>query len=130
MNKSFIFISPEIDTEYLNTLYEGDTDILKSIFEEYLAALPETVEKLKEDFDKNDLLQLKATIHKYKSTFGYVGFTNISQSMQYLENKCSFVNEAAELEADFRKVQEQVVNTRLIVTTELAQLNNNTGNNL
>jgi HPt (histidine-containing phosphotransfer) domain-containing protein len=122
MNKPFIFNSPEIDADYLNSLYEGETDILSSVFEEYLATLDEMIDKLQTSFASNSPQLFKETIHKYKSSFGYAGFTTISKSLQYIENKCTFVNSLEELHGDFDSLLLPIRNTRDIVTHELAQL--------
>jgi HPt (histidine-containing phosphotransfer) domain-containing protein len=119
---AFNFISSEIDSEYLNTLYDGETDILTSVFEEYLATHEEMVAKLRTAFEGHEAQPFKEAVHKYKSTFGYAGFTGISQSMQYIENKCAFVTALNELAADFEAVMIQIENTRPIITAELQRL--------
>jgi HPt (histidine-containing phosphotransfer) domain-containing protein len=122
MNSQIIFKSPEIDAEYLNTLYEGDKDILVPVFEEYLSTLPEILEKLSEGFRSNQPALMKQVAHKYKSTFSYTGFTNISQSMKYIEEKCGFLTSLDELKADFEQAISQIEGTKFILENELQAL--------
>lgn len=122
MNMAFIFNNPEIDAEYLNSLYDGDRELLISVFEEYSDALPATVEHLAADFQKNDPVLFKQTVHGYKGSFGYTGFSNISQSMQYIENKVAYLDDLEEIRAEFELVLQQVKHSGKIIQEELAQL--------
>lgn len=117
----FIFTSSEIDADYLNTLYEDDEELLVSVFEEFLVALPATIHQLRSDFEKNDLALLKQSVHACKGAFGYAGFSNISQSMQYLENKIAFVGSTSEIQPEFTELLQQVAQTGDIIRNELQQ---------
>ncbi|MBL7729042.1 MAG: Hpt domain-containing protein [Dinghuibacter sp.] len=119
---AFIFTSAEIDAEYLNNLYDGDMDLLVSVFEEFVAVLPATIDQLDTDYNKNDPALLKQSLHGCKGAFGYTGFSSISQSMQYLENKLAFISSVSEIQPEFKELMKQVGETGNIIRNELAQL--------
>jgi hypothetical protein len=116
----FNFTHEQIDGTFLYTMYDGDIEILKSVFEEFVTNHDDTVEKLEGAYKTNNPQELGTTIHKFKPTFSYTGFTDIVQSLQYLENKCTLIIEVGEIESDFEAVLTKIKTTKHIISEELS----------
>jgi HPt (histidine-containing phosphotransfer) domain-containing protein len=74
---------------FLDELFEGDTMYAETIFEDFLRDLPDYWEHVESAFKRKDLSELGSTIHKCKTLFGYVGFTDIQEFCQGFENRCT-----------------------------------------
>ncbi len=116
----FNFTHEQIDGTFLYTMYDGDIEILKSVFEEFVTNHDDTVEKLVAAYNSNSPQELGTTIHKFKPTFSYTGFTDIVQSLQYLENKCTSINGVIEIRPDFDAALAKIKLTKHIITEELS----------
>jgi hypothetical protein len=122
MDNEFIFSSPEIDGHYLSALYEGDADILKSVFLEFLSSLQEAITRIENSFNTGNQLEYKTVLHKYKSSFGYVGLTGTLQYMQELEDKTVFVSNTNDLAGEHQKLMEQIKPSAVIIANELSRM--------
>jgi HPt (histidine-containing phosphotransfer) domain-containing protein len=116
----FNFTHEEIDGTFLYTMYDGDIEILKSVFEEFVSNHDDTIEKLESAYSTNNPAELGTTIHKFKPTFSYTGFSKIVQSLQLLESKCAQIEDFTEIEHEFVTVLAKIRLTKQIISDELS----------
>jgi HPt (histidine-containing phosphotransfer) domain-containing protein len=84
----FIF-NKSLNAKFLEELFEGDTIYAETIFEDFLRDLPDYWTSVESAYKKNDVGELSTAIHKCKTLFGYVGFTDIQEFCQEFENNCA-----------------------------------------
>ncbi len=63
-------------------------DLLKSLAQEYLAALPEKIAKIEEQIRAQSPEQLRESFHKLKGTGKTYGFPEVSELAQVVEDIC------------------------------------------
>jgi HPt (histidine-containing phosphotransfer) domain-containing protein len=83
----FIF-DTRLDTEYLETIYEGDKDYAAVVFEQFILSYPEQLVAIDESFAKEDIIAYKGHIHKIKATFSFVGLTELTTQCEVIEKNC------------------------------------------
>jgi HPt (histidine-containing phosphotransfer) domain-containing protein len=84
----FVF-SRFLDARFLDELFEGDTSYAQIVFEDFLRDLPDYWKDVQGAYENQDINGLRTSIHKCKTLFGYVGFSDIQQLCQDFENNCS-----------------------------------------
>ena len=117
----FIF-NKNLDASFLEELYSGDTQYAESVFEEFLKDLPGYWNEVENAYIEKNLLALKASAHKCKTLFGYVGAAKIQELFQDFENKCHNTISVASLEPDYRFLLSEKNNTAKLITEELNRL--------
>jgi HPt (histidine-containing phosphotransfer) domain-containing protein len=89
---SFVF-DTRLNTDYLQSLYEGDTEYAAVIFEQFLQSHPTHWQELEESMAKKDIKACKGNIHKMKASFSFVGLTWLTEKAQILEQYCTDNND-------------------------------------
>ncbi|HEY4831198.1 MAG TPA: Hpt domain-containing protein, partial [Waddliaceae bacterium] len=84
----FVF-SKHLDSRFLDELFEGNTGYAQIVFEDFLRDLPDYWQDVRTAYESQDINGLRNSIHKCKTLFGYVGFSDIQQLCQDFENNCS-----------------------------------------
>jgi HPt (histidine-containing phosphotransfer) domain-containing protein len=84
----FIF-NKNLDARFLDELFDGDAAYAQIVFEDFLRDLPDYWKDVEMAYEKKDLNGIRTSIHKCKTLFGYVGFSDIQQLCQEFENSCS-----------------------------------------
>ncbi|HMH21643.1 MAG TPA: Hpt domain-containing protein [Puia sp.] len=84
----FIF-NERLDRTFLDELFEGDSVYAQVVFEDFLRDLPGYWKDVETAHMNRDNNGLRTSVHKCKTLFGYVGFTDIQQLCQQLEDNCS-----------------------------------------
>jgi HPt (histidine-containing phosphotransfer) domain-containing protein len=87
-NGTFAFDN-RLDIEYLQSLYEGDTEYAAVIFEQFLQNYPAQWQELEESIASGDIQAYKGHIHKMKASFSFVGLTQLTQKAQVIEQHCT-----------------------------------------
>ncbi len=85
--KRFIF-NENLDSHFLEDLFDGDAVYAQTVFEDFLRDLPDYWKDVDNAYTNGDQAALRAAVHKCKTLFGYVGFTDIQQFCQEFENNC------------------------------------------
>jgi HPt (histidine-containing phosphotransfer) domain-containing protein len=86
-DETFVFDN-RLDTEYLETIYEGDKDYAAVVFEQFILGYPEQLAAIDESFAKVDIIAYKGHIHKIKATFSFVGLTKLTTQCETIEKNC------------------------------------------
>jgi HPt (histidine-containing phosphotransfer) domain-containing protein len=116
----FVF-DESLNASFLEELFEGDTNYAETVFEDFLRDLPVYWQRVDSAFSNGDLPALGTCIHTCKTLFGYVGFTDLQESCQQFENKCS-VNTVDDLKVDYFLMVERKENARYIIEKEYTRL--------
>jgi HPt (histidine-containing phosphotransfer) domain-containing protein len=117
----FIF-DTRLDTEYLETIYEGDKDYAAVVFEQFILSYPEQLAAIEESFAKEDIIAYKGHIHKIKATFSFVGLTKLTNQCEAIEKNCGEnydLNTLTLLHIDFKNMLTEQIP---IVQEELLKL--------
>ncbi len=120
-NETFVF-DDRLDTEYLESIYEGDKDYASVVFEQFLLSYPEQLAAIEESFTKQDIVAYKGHIHKIKATFSFVGLTKLTALAEIIEKNCGEnydSNTLSALHIDFKNNLTELIP---IVETELKRL--------
>jgi HPt (histidine-containing phosphotransfer) domain-containing protein len=116
----FIY-NQKLNTAFLDELFEGDTIYAETIFEDFLKDMPDYWTHVESAYKRKDLPELGSSIHKCKTLFGYVGFTDLQEFCQQFENNCSRITET-ELEGDYKTLAMKKEEARLIIESEYYRL--------
>ena len=117
----FIF-NKELDTAFLDELYDGDTVYAETVFSEFLQDINPYWQQVQLAYDREDIQVLKAAVHKCKTLFGYVGCTHVQQQFQFYENQCTTEPTIAALQTGFEHLMHSKEATRLIIEGEIRRL--------
>jgi HPt (histidine-containing phosphotransfer) domain-containing protein len=83
-DETFVFDN-RLDTEYLESIYEGDKDYAAVVFEQFILTYPEQIAAINESFTNEDIVAYKGHIHKIKATFSFVGLTTLTRKAELVE---------------------------------------------
>jgi HPt (histidine-containing phosphotransfer) domain-containing protein len=98
----FIF-NKHLDARFLDELFDGDWQDVETAY------------------DNQDLAGVRTSIHKCKTLFGYVGFSDIQQLCQEFENRCS-EKPIAELAPGYQVLVNKKEEARHIIESEYERL--------
>jgi HPt (histidine-containing phosphotransfer) domain-containing protein len=116
----FVF-SKYLDARFLDELFEGDTGYAQTVFEDFLRDLPDYWQDVRAAYENQDLNGLRTSIHKCKTLFGYVGFSDIQQFCQDFENNCSGQPMSA-LESGYQVLLSRKEQARQVIEGEYERL--------
>jgi len=116
----FVF-HESLNATFLEELFEGDTIYAETVFEDFLRDLPAYWEKVQTSYQNKNMSLLGTNIHTCKTLFGYVGFTDIQQLCQKLEDSCS-ADQAAQERPDFHVLLERKEEAQQIIENEYKRL--------
>ena len=105
MENEAFFFDKRLDTEYLETIYEGDKDYAAVVFEQFLLSYPEQIAAINESFAQQNIVAYKGNIHKIKATFSFVGLTTLTSLAEIIEKNCGEnydINTLSTLHIDFK----------------------------
>ncbi|MHA4809858.1 Hpt domain-containing protein [Flavitalea flava] len=116
----FIF-SARLNADFLDELFEGDTIYAETVFEDFLRDLPDYWKSVEIAHKNGNLSELGTTIHKCKTLFGYVGFTDIQEFCQEFENNCATAS-LEMLNKDYKLLSQRKEEARKIIEQEYNRL--------
>jgi HPt (histidine-containing phosphotransfer) domain-containing protein len=103
-NETFVFDN-RLDTEYLESIYEGDKDYAAVVFEQFVLTYPEQFAAIEHSFSTKDIAAYKGHIHKIKATFSFVGLSKLTTQCETIEKNCGEhydINTLSVLHTDFK----------------------------
>jgi HPt (histidine-containing phosphotransfer) domain-containing protein len=118
---SFIF-NPEIDTNYLQSLYGDDYVYLQEVFSTVLNDYESLTDNIEYSYTSGNLTALRAAVHKIKPVFGFVGLTAVQQECQQFENTCGSVTSPDLLARDFEILKNKIILSKLVLEEEKKKL--------
>ena len=120
IRSGFVF-DESLNAAFLAELFDGDTIYAETVFEDFLRDLPVYWQRVDDAYEKENLPVLGTCVHTCKTLFGYVGFTDLQESCQQFENKCS-VNRVDDLRDDYRLLTERKEKAQRIIEKEYNRL--------
>ena len=75
-----------INLKLLDKAYRGNVDKIKKILKISLENIPVQISDLSKNYDKNDIKGLRVVAHSLKTTFNYLGLSNISIISKNIES--------------------------------------------
>jgi HPt (histidine-containing phosphotransfer) domain-containing protein len=119
MEKKIFQGGTQLDSAFLEAVYEGNTDTAITVFEQYLQELPADMNELSECFESGDSEAFRRLIHKQKVRFSYVGLTDVTAQLNALEQKCASTSNIkihqAEVETVFGRIHSATESVRDIL---------------
>ena len=103
------------DLSYLNEASAGNRKFIKNMIETFIAQTPELVKILKETSEKQDWIEFRKIMHKFKPTLAMMGINSLKDDVTFLETN---VKQGLHLE----KVPEKVLNIESICQKALIEL--------
>ncbi len=118
---AFVF-NPEIDVNYLNSLYGDDFVYLQEVFETVLVDYQSLTDNIEYSYSSGNLSALRSAVHKIKPVFGFVGLTGVQQQCQQFEQICSAVSSADNISGDFETLKNKIFHSRQLIEEEKKKL--------
>ena len=118
---SFSF-NAEIDFSYLQSLYGDDYVYVQEIFATVLNEYGSLADNLEYSYSSGNLATLRASVHKMKPVFGFVGMTAVQQECQQFENLCEAVASQEMLTRDFEALKNKIFQSRQVIEEEMKKL--------
>jgi HPt (histidine-containing phosphotransfer) domain-containing protein len=120
-SNSFVF-NAEIDANYLNSLYGDDYNYLQEVFNTVLDEYVSLTDNIEYSYSSGNLTALKASVHKIKPVFGFVGLTEVQQQCQQFEQICSTVSSPEQLSGEFETLKNKIFQCKLLIEEEKKKL--------
>ena len=107
--------NPEIDRDFIISMYEDDYLYISEVFATTLAQLIPDIEIIKNSFNERDLENLRKQVHKIKPAFGFAGLRDTEALCQQFENECLSVSSTEALADKYSVLIEALeVGTKII----------------
>ncbi len=88
MNNSVFTYDERLDTDFLNSLYEDDTEYAAIVFEQFLHSCKDQLKDMDTYFAAGEIELFKQRVHKMKPTFSFVGLTQLTAKAEQIEAVC------------------------------------------
>jgi HPt (histidine-containing phosphotransfer) domain-containing protein len=111
---AFVF-NDEIDANYLNSLYGEDYNYLQEVFNTVLDEYVSLTDNIEYSYSSGNLTALKASVHKIKPVFGFVGLTQVQLLCQDFEKICATVSSADQLSREFEMLKNKIFQCKQII---------------
>lgn len=111
-----------LDKAFLKDLFEGDTQYAMIVFGDFLKDLPTYWNEVEEAYRSKHLMNLRSSIHKCKTLFGYVGHMQMLELFQNFEHKCGVVDNFAKINEDYEVLQKKKKTAEQIIKNEYIRL--------
>jgi HPt (histidine-containing phosphotransfer) domain-containing protein len=120
-SNAFVF-NDEIDANYLNSLYGEDYNYLQEVFNTVLDEYVSLTDNIEYSHSSGNLAALKASVHKIKPVFGFVGLTQVQLLCQEFEKKCAEVSSVDQLSREFETLKNKIFQCKQIIEEEKKKL--------
>jgi HPt (histidine-containing phosphotransfer) domain-containing protein len=128
-SKKFIF-SGQMDSDYLQSLYEDDFQYIEEIFGTTLSHFDPDFAAVQQAYEAGDLASLKKAIHKIKPTFGFVGLLRVQEICGEFENICQKANSTSELNQQYQQIVTTLAASKALIAAEYNKLKDYNSNHL
>lgn len=121
-SKTSFKFNPQLDQEYLNSIYLDDLEYYLDILNTFMETIPVEIKEMKKASDNKNHNDLNGLLHKLKPTFTMVGASNISVKFENME-KLGKTNSPTV----FEKIDillEEVDHLMTIISSEKTELEN------
>ena len=76
----------KLDLSYIETVCDGDKEMMKEFSDIFIAQVPEFIEEFDLAFSNKDVVSLGKIAHKAKSTVSIMGLTDLAKELSELED--------------------------------------------
>lgn len=104
-----------IDLSYLKELSNGSNEFICQMISIFILQTPEAIDNMEMHLNNKDWKRLKATAHKMKPSFSFMG-------IKELENSIFLVEEYCEKEMHFEQLPELIAKIRNICSLAIIEL--------
>jgi HPt (histidine-containing phosphotransfer) domain-containing protein len=111
---SFVF-NPEIDTNYLYSLYGDDYNYLQEVFDTVLSDYQSLTDNIEFSFSSGNLTALRSAVHKIIPVFGFVGLTAVQEQCQQFEKICGTVHSPDHIAGDFETLKNKIFQSKQLI---------------
>ncbi len=77
-----------LDTDFLDSIYDGDTEHASVIFEQFLNNYTAQLVDINTSYKVGDVIEFRRKMHKIKPVFSFVGATPLTKRAETIEKKC------------------------------------------
>ncbi len=77
-----------LDSDFLNSIYDGDTEHAAVIFEQFLNTYTVQLADINTSYQTGDVAEFRRKMHKIKPVFSFVGATVLTKQAEIIEKKC------------------------------------------
>lgn len=122
--KNFPFAFDErLDTEFLLSIYEGDTEHASIIFSQFLQMAPALMKEIDESYHTGIVESFRQKVHKLKPVFSFVGLTQLTIKAEILEKKCKETSHIHEVSDMYKDLKYNYSQNFPIIENEVKRLN-------
>ena len=114
--------NPQLDAEYLDSLFGDDLGSIKEIFNSFLIDTKEGYQDVKSAYNEGDLKQLRQKIHKIKPTFGFVGLTSTTHNCEKVIAACDASADISAVQATCSDLFKEIEDSFLLIENEVKRL--------
>jgi HPt (histidine-containing phosphotransfer) domain-containing protein len=111
-----------LDVDFLQSIYEDDTEHAAISFEQFLLKYPAQLKEVEDSFTAGDLGTFKQKLHKLKPVFSYVGLTVISAQAEKIEKQCNEIHDLNVISGQYVDLKRQLNEFIPIIEAELERL--------
>jgi len=111
-----------LNSSFLNELFDGDYQYAETVFADFLKYLPEYSEEIEAAYRQKNIEELRKAVHKCKTLMGFVGLSTIQTSYLNLEKMCEAGQHTKEIDAAYVSLKEQTGEGKSIIIKELERL--------
>jgi HPt (histidine-containing phosphotransfer) domain-containing protein len=112
----------KLDTRFLYSIYEGDTEHAAIVFENFLKTSPNQITDIKQTYTTGNVEEFRRKMHKVKPIFSFVGLTNLTIKAEIIEKTCLKISELENVNELFVEFLDELEDFLPIVKEEYKRL--------
>ncbi len=120
-NLSFTF-DPRLDTDFLASIYEDDTEHAMIVFDQFLNMAPALMKEIDEGYTSGTIEAFRQKVHKLKPVFSFVGLTHLTGKAEVLERRCRETSEIKDLGYLYEELKHNFSQSFPIIENEVKRL--------
>jgi HPt (histidine-containing phosphotransfer) domain-containing protein len=122
MNDTGFSFDKRLDSNFLESIYEGDLEHAQLVFGEFIEYTPVQMQDIEEAFSAGNLKGFGEQIHKIKPMFSFVGLTGLTGEAEVLEKKCKELSDINEISSLYNNFKNNYSVLFPIIENELSRL--------
>ncbi len=124
MNNIPFSFDKRLDSEFLQSMYEGDMEHATTIFSMFVDMAPGFVKDIDESFALGTIEPVRSQVHKLKPTFSFVGLTQLAKKAEVLEERCKETSDISDIKDLYNELKSNYAQSFPIIEKELERLKN------
>lgn len=111
-----------LDVQFLEELFEGDIEYAATVFGDFLQDLPMYWLEVETAFRNEDKFGLRSAAHKCKTLFGYVGHSQVLESLQTFERQCEAKGNFDQIRKEYLELVQLKESAEMLIRSEHQRL--------